>query len=128
MSLNFQLGPLTITVASTDTSLFSQTWVLTVYDGFNCPAEWTADVYLASEYVSAAAVSISFALPTGETTRVETWPTITLASLAPRVYQLVISLSYTMLNSRDTLSGTARRFSLKASWTICIFLFLDQFI
>jgi hypothetical protein len=80
----------TVTVAPTDTGQWTQSWELTVYYGFICTGEFQAAAALEINGENAFAESGDlFYLPTGKTTRVETWPGITSAALTPQVATLV---------------------------------------
>jgi len=84
----------TLAVATTDTVAWTQTWTVSVIEGFTCPSVETvvATLFVNGGYYYLPTTD-TFFLATGTTTLVDTFPLATYATLTPQLATLVSSLS-----------------------------------
>lgn len=80
-----------MTAGSGIPGVWTQSWTLSVVDGFVCADSFLAVALLEIEG-STSSVSEVFYLPTGVTTRVDSWSEISYSTLTPQIAMLVQSL------------------------------------
>ena len=83
-----------ITAGPGVTGVWTQSWTLSIYDGLTCTGSFLAGALLAVQASTSAAFGV-FYLPTGVTTRVDTWAGFSYSTLTPQIALLVQSPSLT---------------------------------